>query len=121
MTIGKPAAGPSSGNLFAPLPDAAADEHFTPLLARPGLRVERIVSHGQASPPDFWFDQDEDEWVVLLAGSALLRFADEAAPRRLLPGDFLSIAAHRRHRVEATAAAEATVWLAIHASAPPTA
>lgn len=100
-------------NLFSPLPDAAAAEAVDALLARPGVRIERIVSLGQASPPGFWHDQEEGEWVVLLAGAARLRFADEAAPRRLLPGDCLDIAPHRRHRVEWTDPAAPTVWLAV--------
>lgn len=83
------------------------------------MRIERIVSTGQSSPRDVWYDQDEAEWVLLVAGEAYLRFADESAPRRLLPGDFLFVAAHRRHRVEATAAGAHTVWLAVFLSAPP--
>ncbi len=104
-----------SQNLYDDLPASPeAGERFDALLARPGLRIERIVSTGQASPPDFWYDQDEAEWVLLLQGAAALRFADEPAERVLRPGDWLYIAAHRRHRVEWTAAGEATVWLAVH-------
>jgi cupin 2 domain-containing protein len=99
-------------NLFSPLPEARAAETVELLLARPGLRLERIVSFGQASPPGFWYDQPEGEWVLLLKGAALLRFADEAAPRRLLPGDVVEIAPHRRHRVEWTDPEQPTVWLA---------
>ncbi len=102
-------------NLFAHLPPLdATDEQFTTLLSEPGLRVERIVSTGQASPPGFWYDQAEDEWVLLIAGEALLRFADEAEPRRLRPGDHVDIAAGRKHRVDWTKPGEHTVWLAIH-------
>ena len=102
-------------NLFTHLPPLnTADEQFTPLLNEPGLRVERIVSTGQASPPGFWYDQAEDEWVLLIAGEALLRFADEAEPRRLKPGDHADIAAGRKHRVDWTKPGEHTVWLAIH-------
>ena len=101
-------------NLFAGLPSAAlADEQFATILQRQGLRIERIVSTGQASPPDFWYDQDEGEWVLVLQGEARLRFADEAADRHLQPGDWLDIAPHRRHRVEWTAPDEPTVWLAV--------
>ena len=100
-------------NLLAPLPDTAAGEAVDALLIRPGVRVERIVSRGQASPPGFWYDQDEGEWVLLLAGAAAVRFADEAAPRRLAPGDCIDIAPHRRHRVEWTDPAAPTVWLAV--------
>jgi len=100
-------------NLLAPLPDAAAAERVDALLTRPGLRVERIVSQGQASPPGFWYDQAEGEWVVLLAGAARLRFADEAEPHLLTPGDWIDIAPHRRHRVDWTDPATPTVWLAV--------
>lgn len=100
-------------NLLAPLPDAREAEIVEALLARPGVRIERIVSLGQASPPGFWYDQEEGEWVVLLAGAACLRFADEAVPRRLASGDYIEIAPHRRHRVEWTDPAAPTVWLAV--------
>lgn len=101
-------------NLLDPLPDARAAEVVEALLSRGGVRIERITSHGQASPPGFWYDEPQGEWVLLLKGAALLRFEDEAAPCRLGPGDFLDIAAHRRHRVEWTAPDEPTVWLAVH-------
>lgn len=101
-------------NLFAGLPSAAlADEQFASILQRPGLRIERVVSTGQASPPDFWYDQDEGEWVVLLQGEAKLRFADEADARQLRAGDFIDIAPHRQHRVDWTAPDQVTVWLAV--------
>ncbi len=103
-----------SANLFADLPPAPeAAERFTDLLRRPGVRIERIVSTGQCSPPDFWYDQAEGEWVLVLRGAARLRFADEEADRWLGPGDWVEIAPHRRHRVEWTAPDEVTVWLAV--------
>lgn len=102
-----------NGNLFAGL-TPEAEERFDTLLARPGLRILRIVSTGQASPPGFWYEQEDAEWVILLSGAALLRFEDEPDARRLAPGDWLHIAAHRRHRLEWTEAAPATVWLAVH-------
>lgn len=102
-------------NLFADLPPmGSAAERFDTLLEQPGLKIERIVSTGQASPPDFWYDQPRAEWVLLLAGSARLRFADEADARPLHPGDFVAIAPHRRHRVEATDSSVPTIWLALH-------
>ena len=100
-------------NLLSPLPDADAAERVDALLTRPGLRIERIVSRGQASPPGFWYDQPEAEWVVVLAGAARLRFQDESEARVLAPGDWLDIAPHRRHRVEWTDPTVATVWLAV--------
>ncbi|KAB7783366.1 MULTISPECIES: cupin domain-containing protein [Methylorubrum] len=99
-------------NLYAGPPTRTDAEIFETLLTRPGIRVERIVSTGQASPPGFWYDQDGDEWVAVLKGSAELRFADEPAPRRLAEGDHLLIPAHCRHRVERTA--NPTIWLAVH-------
>jgi cupin 2 domain-containing protein len=99
-------------NLLFPLPDARANEQVETLLTRPGLRVERIVSRGQASPPGFWYDQAEGEFVLLLAGAARLRFADEAEARLLHPGDWVDIAPHRRHRIDWTDPVTPTVWLA---------
>lgn len=104
-----------SGNLFGNLPSGQeSDERFDMLLARSGIRIERIISTGQASPPGFWYDQDKAEWVVLLQGAAKLRFAEEDEDRELKPGDWLYIAAHRGHRVEWTDPGLATVWLAVH-------
>jgi cupin 2 domain-containing protein len=105
---------PPNENLFARLPRSGADEEITALLATPNVRIERIVSTGQASPPGFWYDQDESEWVVLLTGGAGLRFDSETEVRELKPGDYLHIPAHSRHRVEWTHPSEPTVWLAVH-------
>ena len=100
-------------NLFAGLPDAATAEAVDRVLTRPGLRIERIISLGQASPPGFWYDQEQGEWVLLLAGAARLRFADEAGARLLSPGDWLEIGPHRRHRVDWTDPTIPTIWLAV--------
>jgi len=100
-------------NLLSPLPDADAAECIDTLLTRRDLRIERIVSRGQASPPGFWYDQGEGEWVVLLAGAARLRFADETEACLLRPGDWIDIAPHRRHRVDWTDPEVPTVWLAV--------
>jgi cupin 2 domain-containing protein len=100
-------------SLFEGLPMALPEEVFTPSLERPGLRIERIVSHGQASPPGFWFDQAQCEWVMVLKGAAKLRFKDGDAVVDLGPGDWVDIPAHRRHRVEWTAPHEPTIWLAV--------
>jgi cupin 2 domain-containing protein len=104
-----------AGNLFAGLPAAAQPiELVDTLLNQPGLRIDRIVSTGQASPAGFWYEQADAEWVVLLAGEALLRFEDETEARRLRAGDWLQIEARRRHRVDWTDPAAPTVWLAVH-------
>ena len=106
-----------AGNLFAPLPARAEQEDIAVVAETAGGRIERIVSTGQASPPGFWYDQLETEWVILLAGSAALRFESEPEPRILAPGDWLEIPAHARHRVEWTDAERPTIWLAVHLAA----
>ena len=88
------------------------DELFTTLLEAAHVRIERIVSHGHASPAGFWYDQDQHEWVIVLKGAARLRFEDGMVEMR--SGDFLNIPAHQRHRVEWTTPVEPTVWLAVH-------
>lgn len=103
------------GNILAGLPSTAtAEELMSTLLATPDLRVERIVSTGQATPKGAWYDQDWHEWLVLLCGAARLFFEDEPQDQSLGPGDYVNIPAHRRHRVEWTHPSQATVWLAIH-------
>lgn len=104
----------ASGNIFTDVPDALADEQLTTLLSAPNLRIERIVSTGQASPPDFWYDQDRAEWVIVLAGSAGLLVEGEAEPRIMRAGDYVHIPAHKRHRVAWTDPDRPTVWLAVH-------
>ena len=101
-------------NLFTDLPLPSDEEAFSEILARPGLRIERIVSSGQASPEGFWYDQPDSEWVVVLAGAARLRFENEPSARLLTPGDHVNIPSHCRHRVEWTDPAQRTVWLAVH-------
>lgn len=103
----------NSGTLFEAC-DASAAERIDALVSAPDCRIERIVSEGQASPEAFWYDQPEEEWVVLLQGRAALRFADEAQARILNPGDWLRIPAHCRHRVEWTEQTGQTIWLAVH-------
>jgi cupin 2 domain-containing protein len=99
-------------SLLRDLPAGAeAAERFEELLTRPGVRIERIVSSGQSTPPGEWMDQSWDEWVLLVAGRAGLTL--EGDPRlTLAAGDHLLIPAHRRHRVDWTETP--TVWLAVH-------
>ncbi|MEB3264573.1 MAG: Nif11 domain/cupin domain-containing protein [Synechococcus sp.] len=106
-----PAAG--DGNLLGGGCPAPGDESVTVLLDTPAFRLERIHSCLAASPEDFWYDQAEHEWVLLLSGSARLRFADEAEARELNAGDSLWITPHRRHRVEQTDPSPGSVWLAL--------
>jgi cupin 2 domain-containing protein len=104
----------ADGNLLAELPRDLEAEQTTALAAHEKLRIERIVSTGQASPPGFWYDQAWTEWVLLVSGSAGLLFEGEAEPRVLNAGDYLLIPAHRRHRVAWTNVEHPTVWLAVH-------
>lgn len=100
-----------SNNLYDNLPVAKTDEIFTDLLKRPDIRIERIVSDGQISPADYWYEQAEMEWILLLRGQAKIRFEDEATDILLTPGSYLLIEAGRRHRVTFTA--PDTIWLAV--------
>ncbi len=99
-------------NLFAGLPSHLPQEIVQTLLTAANVCIERIVSHGHASPAGFWFDQDQHEWVVVLKGAATLRFEQSALEMK--PGDFVNIPAHKKHRVERTTPVEPTIWLAVH-------
>jgi cupin 2 domain-containing protein len=98
-------------NLLEGIPDELPEELIEVLAENPHARIERIVSDGHTSPQYSWYDQDRDEWVLLVSGSAVLAFED--GPVALKPGDHLLISAHKRHRVESTSATEKTVWLAV--------
>ena len=106
---------PVSGSLLDALPSKAlAGEVLATLVERPGVRIERIVSTGQATPEGEWYDQAEDEWVLVLKGRARLSIAGETQERTLGEGDYLLLPAHCRHRVTWTQAQPPTVWLAVH-------
>jgi cupin 2 domain-containing protein len=98
-------------NIFAETTARAAGEEFLTLLENPGVKIERIVSHSHASPADFWYDQDGDEWVMILRGSATLEFPGGELIE-MGAGDYLTIPARLRHRVARTSAE--TIWLAVH-------
>jgi cupin 2 domain-containing protein len=100
------------GNLVNELPEGLPSEVVTPLVRERGVRVERIVSWGQASPPGFWYDQDEHELVLVLVGSARLELEGHGEIA-LGPGDWVDIPAHLRHRVTFTDPHWPTTWLAI--------
>ncbi len=104
----------TSGKLYRSLPTQSLEEVMTHLAQGRSFHLERIVSTGQTTPPGQWYDQPQAEWVALLSGSANLQIAGEALPRALLPGDWILLPAHLRHRVESTSLTEPTVWLALH-------
>jgi cupin 2 domain-containing protein len=101
-------------NLFDNIPAVVTEELFTTLLQANDVRIERIVSEGHASPPGFWYDQDDNEWVMVLEGSAAVQFDRDAEPVKLRRGSYLTIPAHAKHRVVCTDPSQKTVWLAIH-------
>ena len=92
-------------------------EIFASLVVAKDVKIERIVSRGHHSDPNFWFDQDEDEWVLLVAGEAQLKFEDGGRILHLTPGMYVNIAAHEKHRVEWTSQQQDTIWLAVFYSA----
>jgi cupin 2 domain-containing protein len=103
-----------AGNLFSNMRGPGTGEQIDVLLKSADVRIERIVSHGEASAPGFWYDQDWAEWVMVVAGSAGLLIEGEAAPRALTAGDYVHLPAHCRHRVEWTDPDRPTIWLAVH-------
>jgi cupin 2 domain-containing protein len=106
-------------NLFSDLPRRLAAERTDVLVETPDLRLERIISTGHVTPAGEWYDQDRDEWVVVLRGRARLRIEGEAGDRVLGPGDHVLLRAQVRHRVEWTDPGEPTVWLALFYPARP--
>ncbi|MDF7823185.1 cupin domain-containing protein [Pontiellaceae bacterium B12227] len=98
-------------NLFENIPGELPEELVEVLTEGSSIRIERIVSDGHQSLDDFWYDQDENEWVLLVSGSAVLEFEDRK--QELKPGDYVLVPAHQKHRVAATAMTEKTVWLAV--------
>ncbi|RLA25641.1 MAG: phosphoribosylaminoimidazole carboxylase [Gammaproteobacteria bacterium] len=90
------------------------EELFTCILQHNNLKIERIVSRGHASPNDEWYDQDHQEWILLIQGEAELEFADKSQLVKLQAGDYLLIPAHCKHRVNRTNPEKDTIWLAIH-------
>jgi cupin 2 domain-containing protein len=99
--------------LFADISLKMRKEVFQEILRTDNFRIERIVSRGQASPSGFWYDQETEEWILLVSGSATLGF-DNGRKIDLKPGDHFLIPRHVRHRVEWTDPGKETVWLAIH-------
>ncbi|TSA48199.1 MAG: cupin domain-containing protein [Deltaproteobacteria bacterium] len=100
-------------NMFDGISPELPGEAVEEILRAETFRIERIVSRGQNSPEGFWYDQETEEWVLLVSGNATLGF-DDGRKVDLKPGDHLSIPRHVRHRVERTDPGQETVWLAVH-------
>ncbi len=101
------------GNILTGLPKSLENEEFTCLEEGDSVKIERIVSQGHTSPQTGWYDQDQNEWVMIMEGKAVISFIDESAIY-LQKGDYICIPAHKKHRVDWTDPNTKTVWLAIH-------
>lgn len=101
------------GNIFSSLPDKLKHESFEELLRHKNIKIERIVSKGHTSPETGWYDQKENEWVIVLEGSGSI-FFENGNEVNLKKGDYLNISAHTRHKVAWTDPDNITIWLAIH-------
>jgi len=99
-------------NLFHNIPEHLPEELIEILAESGQIRIERIVSNGHASKPDFWYDQATEEFVLIIQGKAQLAFEDHTVD--LNPGDYLTIHAHQKHRVQWTDPGQPTIWLAVH-------
>jgi cupin 2 domain-containing protein len=98
-------------NIFAALPQKLRHEHFLTLFETHTVRIERIFSRSHSSPAGFWYDQPDQEWIMLVRGHATLEFAGGELVE-LKEGDYLAIPPHVKHRVRQTASE--TIWLAVH-------
>ena len=105
---------PRISNLLADIPDNLPEELIQEILSSDHVKIERIISCGHRSPDQYWYDQQWDEWVLLVRGKAGIVFDDDPAVIELTPGDYLLIPAHKRHRVAWTDNAEDTIWLVVH-------
>ena len=103
------------GNFFSSLPDKSEHELFEELLRHENIKIERIVSQGHTSPENGWYDQKENEWVIVLEGAGLILF-ESWGEVNLKKGDYLNIPAHTKHKVTWTDPNSITIWLAIHYS-----
>lgn len=100
-------------NIFSAIPDDLETEFFERLAGSGEVTIERIISRGHTSPPSGWYDQDTNEWVIVLRGEARLSYEDGTSVE-LRAGDYLNLPAHRKHRVDWTAPDRETVWLSVH-------
>ncbi len=101
-------------NIFSDIQKQAPNEVLETLLQTQQFKIERIISHGHASADGEWYDQDKNEWVLVLKGNAGLLFEGDEEVVTMKTGDYINIPAHRKHRVEWTDSIEETIWLTIH-------
>jgi cupin 2 domain-containing protein len=101
-------------NIFSGIKNQSPEEIFETIIKTNQFKIERIISSRQSTDNEKWYDQDLDEWVILLKGSAGLLFESNNERIIMKPGDYVSIPAHQKHRVEWTDPKEETIWLAVH-------
>lgn len=101
-------------NIFSNIPEEIPDELFHTLLSKKQIKIERIVSKGHTSETHNWYDQIQDEWIIVLEGQAILQFELPSSCVKLKKGDYLLIPAHKKHRVHWTDPNQNTIWLAIY-------
>jgi cupin 2 domain-containing protein len=101
-------------NIFKNIPEQLPEELTECLCKRETVQLERIISRGHSTPAGQWYDQDQDEWVMLLQGQAILLYEIGPKSIHLIAGDYLLIPAHTRHRVDWTQPDVDTIWLAAH-------
>jgi cupin 2 domain-containing protein len=99
-------------NIFTVKYKLPKEEIFETILTNKNIKIEKIISYGQITEKGKWYDQDEDEWVILLKGKAILKLKGENKLINMIAGDFISIKAHVKNRVEYTS--DDAIWLAVH-------
>jgi len=100
-------------NIFNGIPSTLPEEIIQEIISSGNIRIERIISKGQSSPDNFWYDQEENEWVMLIQGRAGLKFFDDEDLVELNEGDYLNIPPHKKHRIEWTDSETETIWLVV--------
>ena len=100
-------------NIYSDIPKHIPDEIFEEILRSDTVKIERIISKGHGTPRGVWYDQTQNEWVILLKGKAKLMFEGNAELIEMNPGDYMYIPAHCKHRVEYTEPDKETLWLTI--------
>lgn len=100
-------------NILDSIPKDLSNEVFEDLVSSDKIKIERIISKGHTSPDFGWYDQEQNEWVIVIAGSAVIGFDDKPSAT-LKAGDYLNIPAHQKHKVAWTDPNVETIWLAVH-------
>jgi len=104
----------NTSNIYSNIPEELPNELFEKIIYNSSFRLERIISKGHSTAKGRWYDQEKDEWVILLKGSAGIAIEGEAKTVVLKPGDYIHLPSHLKHRVEWTDPATETIWLALH-------